>query len=56
MRRSFSFLSLLLILSVFASASTRAAVPIPKAPDVDARAWILLDFDSGKVMAEQNAT
>ena len=56
MRRSFSFLSLLLILCVFGSTSTRAAaVPIPKAPDVDAKAWILLDFDSGKVLAEKDA-
>ena len=56
MRRSFSFVSLLLILCVFGSVSTRAAaVPIPKAPDVDAKAWILLDFDSGKVLAEKDA-
>ena len=54
MRRS-SFFSFLLIASSLATASTQAATPIPTAPDVDARSYILLDFDSGKVLAEKNA-
>jgi D-alanyl-D-alanine carboxypeptidase (penicillin-binding protein 5/6) len=54
MRRS-SLFSFLLIASSLATASTQAATPIPTAPDVDARSYILLDFDSGKVLAEKNA-
>jgi D-alanyl-D-alanine carboxypeptidase (penicillin-binding protein 5/6) len=30
-------------------------VPIPKAPSVDARAYILMDFESGKVLGEDKA-
>lgn len=51
-----SLFSFLLIASFLATASTQATTtPIPKPPDVDARSYILLDFDSGKVLAEQNA-
>src|ERR1044072_4920049 len=32
-----------------------AAVPIPKAPSIDARAYILMDYESGKVLGEQKA-
>lgn len=36
--------------------TSHAADPIaPVAPDVDARAWILMDYHSGKVLAEGNA-
>ncbi|ELY3814711.1 serine-type D-Ala-D-Ala carboxypeptidase [Cronobacter sakazakii] len=36
--------------------TAHAADPIaPAAPDVDARAWILMDYHSGKVLAEGNA-
>jgi D-alanyl-D-alanine carboxypeptidase (penicillin-binding protein 5/6) len=54
MRRS-SLFSFLLLVSFLATASTQATTPIPTAPDVDARSYILLDFDSGKVLAEKNA-
>jgi serine-type D-Ala-D-Ala carboxypeptidase (penicillin-binding protein 5/6) len=42
-------LPLLLVLS-FASASF-AAVPIPKPPGIDARAYVLMDYQSGRVLA-----
>jgi serine-type D-Ala-D-Ala carboxypeptidase (penicillin-binding protein 5/6) len=32
-----------------------AAMPIPKPPSLDARSYILLDHDSGRVLAESNA-
>ncbi|SPW22755.1 D-alanyl-D-alanine carboxypeptidase dacC precursor [Cronobacter sakazakii] len=36
--------------------TAHAADPIaPAAPEVDARAWILMDYHSGKVLAEGNA-
>lgn len=42
--------------SLFAlSLCAHAAVPIPKPPGIDARSYILLDYDSGRVLAEQNA-
>jgi serine-type D-Ala-D-Ala carboxypeptidase (penicillin-binding protein 5/6) len=55
MRRSLSFLSVV-VLSCAALLSTRpaAALPIPKPPAIDARSYILLDFDSGRVLAESN--
>ena len=30
-------------------------MPIPKAPAIDARAYILMDYQSGKVLAEEKA-
>jgi D-alanyl-D-alanine carboxypeptidase (penicillin-binding protein 5/6) len=40
---------------VLLSGPGRAAVPIPKAPDVNARAYILVDHFSGRVLAEEKA-
>jgi len=37
------------------SGPARAAVPIPKPPDVNARAYILVDHFSGRVLAESHA-
>lgn len=43
------------VLATFALATTTlAAVPIPKPPAIDARAMILVDYDSGRVLAEAN--
>jgi D-alanyl-D-alanine carboxypeptidase (penicillin-binding protein 5/6) len=54
MRRTFSSFLLVSIASFFATAAA-AGTPIPKAPDIDAKSYILLDFDSGRVLAEKNA-
>ena len=54
MRRSFPFFSFLLIVVSLACATARAATPIPKPPAIDARAYILLDYQSGKVLGESN--
>ena len=43
------------VLVVSFSGVGRAAVPIPKAPDVNARAYILVDHFSGRVLAEDHA-
>jgi D-alanyl-D-alanine carboxypeptidase (penicillin-binding protein 5/6) len=52
MHRSFSvFVALLLV----CSAAFSASVPIPKAPTLDARAYILMDYESGKVLGEEKA-
>jgi D-alanyl-D-alanine carboxypeptidase (penicillin-binding protein 5/6) len=45
----------ILVFSAFALASAHAAVPIPKPPTISARAHILVDYDSGRVLAEGNA-
>lgn len=46
----------LTLMSLFAVAPlARAAVPIPKPPSVDGKAYILIDYDSGRVLAELNA-
>lgn len=54
MRLSFVAVSAALLVISFSGAS-RAAVPIPKAPDVNARAYILVDHFSGRVLAEDKA-
>ena len=55
MRRSFSALSFLFLAGFAAAASVFAAVPIPKAPSIDARSYILMDYDSGRVLGEHRA-
>ncbi len=45
----------ILVLAAFALATADAAVPIPKPPAINARAHILVDYDSGRVLAESNA-
>jgi len=45
---------LLALLSLL-SASTFAAVPIPKPPALDARAYVLIDYQSGRVIAGDKA-
>ncbi len=34
------------------SIASRAALPVPPAPQIEANAWILIDYDSRKVLAE----
>src|SRR5688572_32002296 len=46
--------SLIAIASLTLS-SAFAAVPIPKPPAIDAKAYVLLDFQSGRVLAAHNA-
>lgn len=51
-------LSLLLIAPLLpqsASAQTAASLPVPAAPSVAANAWLMVDFNSGAVLAEHNA-
>jgi D-alanyl-D-alanine carboxypeptidase (penicillin-binding protein 5/6) len=50
-----SCLALLAALSVAAAAATRAAAPIPKPPEVNARAYLLVDHFSGRVLAQEHA-
>jgi serine-type D-Ala-D-Ala carboxypeptidase (penicillin-binding protein 5/6) len=51
-----STLALLAAISLVAlSAPSRAAVPIPKPPDVNARAYILVDHFSGRILAQDHA-
>src|SRR5215831_16101659 len=50
-----SSLTVLIVLSLLTFATARAGAPIPKPPDVAARAYILVDHFSGKVIAEQRA-
>jgi D-alanyl-D-alanine carboxypeptidase (penicillin-binding protein 5/6) len=47
---------LMSILASFTLASAAfAAVPVPKPPAIDARAYVLIDFQSGRVIAAQKA-
>jgi serine-type D-Ala-D-Ala carboxypeptidase (penicillin-binding protein 5/6) len=54
MPRSFAAALLALTLLVRVTAA-RAAVPTPPPPDLDAGAYILVDFQSGDVIAQKNA-
>jgi len=49
---SFSVLTCAFLLC---AATTFAAVPIPKPPAIDARAYVLIDFQSGRVLAGDKA-
>src|SRR3954468_16661398 len=49
MRRLFSILLALVVVPAF------SAVPIRKAPSIDARAYVLMDYESGKVLGEDKA-
>ncbi len=40
---------------LFTSLTLAAALPVPRAPDVGAKGYILVDYHSGRVLAEQNA-
>jgi D-alanyl-D-alanine carboxypeptidase (penicillin-binding protein 5/6) len=46
---------LFLVFSVLISASNQAATPVPKAPAIGAKSYLLQDFHSGQSIAEQNA-
>lgn len=48
-------LSCLLALSAFMADPARAAAPIPNPPDVNARAYLLSDYQSGRVLAQSHA-
>jgi D-alanyl-D-alanine carboxypeptidase (penicillin-binding protein 5/6) len=54
LNKSFS-LSLLILLCTLANPFAAAKQFLPDAPNVDAKAWILVDADTGYVIAEQNA-
>jgi D-alanyl-D-alanine carboxypeptidase (penicillin-binding protein 5/6) len=47
--------SLLVLLALLVALPAFSAVPIPKAPAIDARAYILMDYESGKVLGESKA-
>lgn len=54
LNKSFS-LSLLILLCTLVNPFAAAKQFLPDAPSVDAKAWILVDADTGYVIAEQNA-
>lgn len=51
----FSGRLILSIFFLFASVSATAAVVIPSAPEVAAKGYVLMDFQTGKVIASKNA-
>jgi serine-type D-Ala-D-Ala carboxypeptidase (penicillin-binding protein 5/6) len=54
LNKSFS-LSLLILLCTLANPFAAAKQFLPDAPKIDAKAWILVDADTGYIIAEQNA-
>jgi D-alanyl-D-alanine carboxypeptidase (penicillin-binding protein 5/6) len=55
MFRSSALFALLFVSLLTLDRAQAAAAPIPKAPDVTARAYILADYQSGRVLAEDHA-
>jgi D-alanyl-D-alanine carboxypeptidase len=49
----FRLISLLLLVSM--SLCAHAAVPVPKPPALDARSFVLLDYDTGRILAADKA-
>jgi D-alanyl-D-alanine carboxypeptidase (penicillin-binding protein 5/6) len=49
------FLAAMLALGIALPSLTLAAIPVPSAPKLAARAYLLVDVHSGKVLAENNA-
>ncbi len=47
--------TLVFVAVCFAAAAAHGAVPIPKPPTVDARAYVLIDYHSGRVLAALNS-
>jgi len=47
--------ALVLVLSLPGTAPSVAAAPVPAPPELEARAWLLRDFHSGRVIAEHGA-
>lgn len=47
-------LFLFLFLAAALAYPARAALPVPPPPQIEANAWLLVDFDSGKALAENN--
>jgi len=55
MLRSSSFALLALIAMAMLAGTSHATAPIPKPPEVTAKAYLLMDHDSGRVLAEDHA-
>jgi D-alanyl-D-alanine carboxypeptidase (penicillin-binding protein 5/6) len=53
--RLFSFFGSLFAWTLLVTTSAFGAVPVPKPPAIAARAYVLLDFQSGRVLAAQQA-
>lgn len=51
----FKFISKLPAICVFALFAVNASAIIPAAPDLAAKSYLLMDFDSGKIIVENNA-
>lgn len=54
-RLAIFFLATIPLVTTALATTALAAVPIPKPPAIDARAMILVDYDSGRVLAEAKA-
>jgi len=54
-RLAIFFLATTTLVTTALATTALAAVPIPKPPAIDARAMILVDYDSGRVLAEAKA-
>ncbi len=55
MRKRFCFWFAAAAVALVSAHSTHAATPAPQAPDVPAKAWLLVDYQSGQVLAARSA-
>ena len=55
MHKRLFYIALIAIFATFTSVSQAAPLPIPKPPSTGAKAFIIMDFNSQRVVAEQNS-
>ena len=55
MKQHQAFSPILLLVSLLFCATVQGATPVPKAPSVGAKGYLLEDFHSGQIIAEKNA-
>jgi D-alanyl-D-alanine carboxypeptidase (penicillin-binding protein 5/6) len=55
MKQRQMFLPILLVLALLPYGAAQAATPVPKAPSLNAKGYLLEDFLSGQIVAEKNA-
>ncbi len=55
MHKTLYFLAILIFTSCFSGTAWSAELPIPKAPSTGAKSFVIQDFNSGRIIAEENS-
>ncbi len=52
--RGYRHLKFILILALFSVAVSGMAAPVPAPPEIKAKSWVLMDHNSGRILAQKN--